>query len=242
MKIIKILIVSVIFLSVFNGNNFAQAEGSIYDYTGENIRYIIKPAGRSEYSNLGTVDFKGAKASLIVLKSKILFIEVTEKIFSDPESLLPYKTERTTSGLWSKEYRTEEYDQKKFTVVIRKFKNAKLIKEQIIKADGPIQNVNLLIFYLRMQPDLKVGWHFTAKVLDELKLFEFDLKLISIDEITVPAGKFQAYHFKSVPAKFEIWVTKNNPKAPVGIKVKSVVDCFLLMKEYALQKGQNHDR
>jgi len=238
MKIHKILILSVIALLISvnynNGNNNSlRAEVDINGYSGETIQYLIKPAGKSEYKNLGTVDLNGMKASLITLKSKILFINVSEKIFYDPESLLPYRTERTNSGFWVKEYRTEDYDQKKFTVAIKIFKGAKLVKEKIIKANGPIQNVNLLLFYLRKQPDLKIGWHFTAHVLEELKLLKVDLKLLSVDDITIPAGKFQAYHFKSVPAKFEIWMNKNIPQVALIIKLKNIIDCTISMKGYS---------
>jgi len=91
-----------------------------------------------------------------------------------------------------------------------------------------------IIFYLRKQPDFKIGWHFTAKVLNELKLFKFDLKLVSLDEITVPAGTFQAYHFKSIPAKYEIWVDKSSPRNPLKIKLKGFVDCSIVMEKYNL--------
>jgi hypothetical protein len=234
MKINKILITSAVAFLILLNNNSSRSEVDINGYAGEYIQYLIKPAGKAEYKNLGTVDFKGAKANLITLKSKILFIEVMEKIFYDPESLLPYKTERTTSGLWIKEYRTEEYDQKKFTVVIKKFKGTKLLMEKIIKADSPIQNVNLLLFYLRKQPNLRIGWHFTTNVLEELKLLRVDLKLLSIGEVIVPAGKFQAYHFKSTPDKFEIWMNKNTPQVALKIRLKNVIDCFILMKGYSL--------
>ncbi|MFA5276389.1 MAG: hypothetical protein WC417_05810 [Candidatus Omnitrophota bacterium] len=238
MKTNKILILSVIavLISVNNrngNNNSLRAEVDINNYAGESIQYLIKPAGKSEYKNLGTVDLNGMKASLMTLKSKILFVEVMEKIFYDPESLLPYRTERTNSGFWVKEFRTEDYDQKKFTVVIKIFKGAKLVKEKTIKASGPIQNVNLLLFYLRKQPNLKIGWHFTTTVLEEFKLLKVDLKLLSIDKITVPAGKFQAYHFKSVPAKFEIWMNKNTPQAALIIKLKNIIDCTISMKGYS---------
>jgi len=237
MKIKKIPILLIAAVIIIINNNPLESEAVINDYTGESIQYAIQPVGKSEYNNRGTVDFKGVKANLITLKSRILFVNVAEKIFYDPESLLPYKTERTTtSGLWGKEYRTEEYDQKKFTVLIRKFKGAKLVKEKLIKAGGPIQNMNLLLFYLRKQPDLKIGWHFTVNVLDELKLFEFDLKLLSIDEIAVPAGKFQAYYFKSVPDKFEILIEKSSRRAPIKVKLKGIVDCTILMKGYRLRK------
>ncbi|MDD5408629.1 MAG: hypothetical protein PHC71_00840 [Candidatus Omnitrophica bacterium] len=233
MKTKKILILSVMAVLIFINNNSSRSEVDNNGYAGETIQYLIKPTGKSEYKNIGTVVLKGKQVSLITLKSKILFIEVMEKIFYDPESLLPYRTERATSGFWVKEYRTEDYDQNNFTVSIKIFKGLKLVKEKIIKANAPIQNVNLLLFYLRKQADFKIGWHFTAVVLEELKLLKVDLKLLSIDEITVPAGKFQAYHFKSVPDKFEIWMDKNTPQVALRIKLKNVIDCFISMKGYS---------
>ena len=232
-----ILIVLAIVLLYFLYNNLFRWKVDIADHGEGTIQYLIEPIGKSEYKDCGTVDLNGVKANLVTFKSKILFVEIMEKIFYDSESSLPYKTERINSGLWIKEYRTEEYDQKKFTVVIKKFKNKKLVKEQIIKADGPIQNMNTLLFYLRKQPDLKIGWHFTAKILNELKLVEFDLKLLSIDEITVPGGKFRAYHFKSVPDTFEIWLDKSSPRIPLKIKIKGIVNCSLLMKRFSLHNN-----
>jgi len=241
MKIMVILILSfivlilsaIVFMTFIDDNSFKK-EVDTYDNTGESIQYLIKPTGKSEYKNIGTVDLKGAQVNLLTLKSKILFVEVIEKIFYDSQSSLPYKTERTNSAFWVKDYRTEEYDQNKFTVVIKKFNGKKLVKEQIIKASGPIQNMNTLLFYLRKQADLKIGWHFNTQVVDELKLLKLDLKLLSIDEIIVPGGKFQAYHFKSVPNTFEIWIDKNSPRIPLIIIIKGIVNCTILMKGYAL--------
>ncbi|MCK9603990.1 MAG: DUF3108 domain-containing protein [Candidatus Omnitrophica bacterium] len=238
MKANKILIVLAIVLTIFVNYGLLKAETVNYDFTGESIQYGVQPVGKSEYNNLGTFDLKVVKANLITLKSKILFVEVAEKIYSDPVSLLPYKTERTTSAPWFKEYRTEEYDQKNFTVVVKKFKNKKLVKSQMIKSGVPIQNMNLLLFYLRKQHDLKIGWHFTANILDELRILELELKLISIDEITVPAGKFQAYHFKSTPDKFEVWICKDGPRIPLKIIVKGIVNCTILMKGYSLHNNR----
>ena len=214
-------------LMIFAGNNLLRAEADIHDYDGESILYLISPFGRSEYNNLGMVDLNGVKVNLVIFKTKVLLFEDTEKIYSDLESLLPLKIERSISKLWGKEYITEEYDQKKFTVVMRKFKGKKLVKEQITKANGPIHNAITLPFYLRGRPDLKIGWHFIARVPDE-----FQLELVSIDQITVPAGKFQTYHFKSIPNKFEIWINKDNPRVPLKIQGKGIFDYALLMKRY----------
>ena len=236
MKINKILIALIIVLMIFVGNNLLMAEADIHDYTGENIQYLISPLGRSEYNNLGLVDLNGVKVNLVTLRTKVLLVDDMEKIYSEPGSLLPLKIERTISKLWGKEYKIEEYDQKKFTVVLRKFKGKKLVNEQIIKASGPIQNVILLLFFLRNNPDLKIGWSFTVRVPAEFKpeLVSIKLELVSIDKIIVPAGKFQAYHFKSIPNKFEFWINKDNPRVPLKIKIKSIIDFNVLMKKYSL--------
>ena len=239
MKINKILIVSAIVLMIFLDNNLLMGEANIYDHAGENIQYLISPLGRSEYNNLGIVDLEVIRVDLVTLKTKVLLIKRTEKIYNDPESLLPYKIEHTISKPWGKEYITEEYDQKKFTVVIKKFKGKKLVKEQIIKANGPIYNAVLLPFYLGRRTDLEIGWHFTVLVPAEVKLelVSMKLELVSIDKITVPAGKFQAYHFKSIPNKFEFWINKDNPQVPLRIKIKSIVDFNVLMKKHSLHNN-----
>ncbi len=228
---IGILIVLVVGLIVFADNNLLKAETVISDYTGESILYRIKPFGESEYKDLGVVDLEGRKLNLIIFKTKVLFVRDTEKIYSDPESLLPYRIERNISKLLGKEYIIEEYDQKKFTVVTRKFKGKKLISEQVVQANGPIHNAITLPFYLRRRPDLAIGWHFTARV-----PLEFELELASIDKIKVPAGRFEAYHFKSMPDKFEIWISKDVPRIPLKIKGKGSFNYTLLMKQYSSRK------
>lgn len=239
--VVLLAIVLIIFInnnSPAIDNNQPEKEVDIYDYSGERILYSISPLGRAEYNNLGTVDLNNTKVNLVTLRTKVLLVDDLEKIYSDPVSLLPIKIERTISGLFGKEYKTEEYVQKDHVVVMRKFKGKKLIKEQIIKADGPIQNVILLLFYLRNYPELKIGWNLIVRVPDEFKaeLASIKLELVSIDEIKTPAGKFQAYHFKSIPDKFEFWINKDNPRVPLKIKIKSIIDFNVLMKKYRLPK------
>lgn len=234
------LILSSIVLIIFTGCNLSNGKTDIQDYVGENIAYLISPLGRTEYNNLGIVDLEeGIKANLITLKTKVLFIKRTDKIYSYPESLLPYKVEHIISKPWRIEYITEEYDQKNFTVLIKNFKGKKLVKERTIQANGPINNAVLLPFYLGRNANLKIGWNFTVIVPAEIKLELISIKveLVSIDEIKVPAGKFQAYHFKSTPDKVEIWINKNTPQVPLKIKIKSSIDYVALMKEYSLHNN-----
>lgn len=232
MKINPILIVPAIVLMIFVDNNLLRGEVGIHDYTGEKILYLISPLGKAEYNDLGVVDLEGKKVNLITFRTKVLFFEDAQKIYSDPESSLPYKIEHTISKFWRKEYITQEYDQKKFTVAIKKFKGKKLVNEQIIKANGSIQDAILLPFYLSRRPNLEIGWNFTARIPDEFKL-----ELVSIDEITVPAGKFQAYHLKSIPDKFEIWISKNSPRVPVKVQGKGSPNYTLVMKRHSLHNN-----
>jgi hypothetical protein len=227
-KINKILAVSVIVLMIFVDTNLLRAEAGVYNYAGERILYLIKPIGESEYNDLGVVDLKGIKVNVATFRTKVFFFEDTEKIYSDPDTLLPLKIERNISKLWIKEYVTEEYDQKKFTLTLRKFKGNKIIYKRITKAKGPLYNAITLSFNMRKMADLKVGWHFTTLVPNG----EFKMELVSIDDITVPAGKFQAYHFKSIPDKVEIWINKNNPRVPLKIQGKGILGYVLSMKKY----------
>ncbi len=240
------LILSVIILMVFIAGkpplaeiNQSKKEAEVYDYTGEKILYLISPLGRAEYNNLGMVDLNGARVNLVTLRTKVLFIDDMEKIYSDPVSLLPIRIERTTHGFFSKEYKTEEYDQEKFRAVIRTFKGKKLVKEQIIEAKTPIQNVILLLFFLRNDADLKIGWNCLVAVPDEFKaeLASIKLELVSIDQISVPAGKFQGYHFKCTPNNFEFWINKDDPRVPLRIKIKSFIDFNVLMKKYSFKNS-----
>ena len=233
MKINKILIVSAIVLTIFVDINLLWGKAGIYNYTGENVLYLISPLGESEYNDLGVVDLKGSKVNLVTCRTKILFFEDMEKIYSDPDNLLPLKVERNISKLWIKEYITEEYDQKKFTVTLRKFKGDKIIYKHITKATGPIHNGITFPFYMRRTEDLKIGWQFIVRVPGN----EFKVELVSIDEITIPAGKFQAYHFKSIPDKGEIWINKNSPRVLLKIKGKGIFNYVVSMKKYSLHNN-----
>ena len=86
---------------------------------------------------------------------------------------------------------------------------------------------------MRRTEDLKIGWQFIVRVPGN----EFKVELVSIDEITIPAGKFQAYHFKTIPDKGEAWINKNNPRVTLKIKGKGIFNYVLSMKKYSLHNN-----
>jgi len=197
------------------------------DYSGEKIVYSISPLGRAEYADLGLVELAGQKLRLMIFKTQVLWLDDTEKIYAEPDTLLPVKIERDVSTWFGREYIVEEYDQKKFLFTMTKFKGGKKVEEHLFREKGPVHNAILLAFYPRLQQRLDIGWNFEIRV-----PAVFRVKLVSIDEVSVPAGKFKAYHFVSYPDKFEVWVKKDEPRMPLIIKGNGGLGYSLFMKEY----------
>lgn len=111
-----------------------------YDYKGEKIVYTIDPVGKAEYKDLGLVELNGRKLNLVTFRTQAFGFDDTEKIYCDPDSLLPIRVERNISMWLSKEYIVEEYDQKNFILTITKFKNNKKIRTYVFKKDKAIHN------------------------------------------------------------------------------------------------------
>jgi hypothetical protein len=63
---------------------------------------------------------------------------------------------------------------------------------------------------------------------------EFKVTLISIDELTLPAGLFKAYHFVSTPQKFEIWISNDQYRIPLVIKGAGGLGYSMQMQSYFL--------
>jgi hypothetical protein len=224
----KIIVFIPIFSLVLSNYFLSHAEINAYEYAGEKIVYVLKPlGGRVEYNDLGMVEFQGRSVKLTTFKTEVLGFTDTEKIYSAPDTLLPIKVEREVRW-FGKENIIEEYDQKNFTVTVTKLKGKKKIKEQILKGNGSIHNAILLAFYPRDIPNLDIGWSFDVRLPNK-----FEAKLVSIDNIKVAGRKFKAYHFTSIPNKFEIWINKDNPRIPLKIKGKGSFNYTLLMKEYS---------
>ncbi|MBF0330520.1 MAG: hypothetical protein HQL17_01180 [Candidatus Omnitrophica bacterium] len=194
----------------------------------ESIVYDIKPlGGRAEYQDFGLVDLDGRQVKLVVFTTRVMGFKDIEKIYGDPQTLLPVRVEREIRRWISRESIVEAYDQKAFTVTIRKFKGDKKIGEQVLSADGPIYNAILLPFYLRKTLDAKVGWSFLFRLPQR-----FEATLVSIDAIDVGGKAFSAYHFTGVPDKFEIWISDDDLRVPVKIKGKGGFIYTLMMKEH----------
>ena len=203
--------------------------GSItaYGKEGEIITYAIKPlGGQAEYSDLGLTQLAGKEVRLSSLKTESWGFKDTEKIYSDPETLLPVRVERDVRWWFGRENIIEEYNQRDFKVIITKFKGNRKVSELTFSADGPIYNAVLLPFHLAKVPNPEVGWSFVFRLPQK-----FEAKLTSLEDIKVGEKIFSTYHFTSVPDKFEVWISNDTARIPLKIKGKGGFNYTLVMKE-----------
>jgi len=209
--------------------------GSIFalEYPGEKIVYAISPLGKAEYNDLGLVDFQGKKLKLVTFRTTVPGFKDLEKVYADPKTGLPVRVERSISWPLSKEYITEEYSSKNNTLIIKKLIGNKLVKAYSFKGEGPMHNAILLPFYLRTINNLAVGWTFDVRF-----PVKFKVTLVSVEEVVVPAGKFTAYHFTSIPPKFEIWISKDKYRLPIVIKGTDGLGYSMRMRSHESGRGK----
>lgn len=211
-----------------------QAKRIQSEYIGEKITYDIKLGGvnmgRAVFNYLEQTEIDGKSVNLMTFETSSLRFKDLEKIYSDPDNFLPLKVIREINGLNMKENIVEDYDQKKFILTINKLKKGKKEETQI-KKKSSIHNAILLPFYIRQIAELKVGWSFTA----QLPTREFKITLVSMENIKISQGTFQAYHFASIPKKFDIWVTADKRKIPIKIKGSGNLGYVFIMRDYKLE-------
>jgi hypothetical protein len=180
---------------------------------GETIVYAISPVGRAEYNDQGTTTLNGKNVLLSTFQTRVPGFNDLEKICSDPQILLPVRVERFLKFTVGQQRLIEEYDIRNNRLTITKYVGETKVKEYHFQEDGPIQNAIMLPFYLRQVKNPEIGWTFTARFPNH-----FQVTLVDIEDVTVPAGTFKAFHFTSEPKKFEIWISADTKRIPVKIK------------------------
>jgi hypothetical protein len=212
----------------------AEAEEDFFSgFLGEKIVYSVKlgsiTLGRANFHHVCRVQLNGREVNLMTFQTQVARFNDMEKIYSDLRTFLPLKVERDVFIWPNQEKITENYDQENFKLNISKFKGNRK-EETLILKEGAIHNAILLPFHVRMMPELEIGWTLVAR----LPTQEFIIKLISIEDVTVPAGTFKSYRFQSEPRKFEIWVSADERRIPVKIKGSGLLGYTLVMRDYSL--------
>lgn len=201
------------------------------NYLGEKIIYDVKLGklhlGKARFNNMGNVQLNGNLLNVMTVETKLTRFTDTEKIYSDPKTLLPVRVERDILNWLIRERITEDYDQDNFTVTIIKNKGA-IQEKLVIKKDSHIHNAMLLPYYVRRIPRLDVG----RIIIANLPTCRLEIKLVSIEEVKVPAGTFKAFHFKSTPKQIEIWISADERRIPLKIQGTGIFGYSMVMSEY----------
>jgi hypothetical protein len=198
---------------------------------GEKIVYEVRLSklrvGLATFERLPRQQVGARDLDYLIFETKLAKFHDVEKIYSDPETFLPVRIERLVSTWPQAEKITEDYDQNKFVLTIKKTKG-KNVEKMVIKKDGCINNAILLPYCVRDKDNLVPGFNLLAKLPKQ----DFLIKLDGKQEVKVPAGKFMAYHFISDPKKFEIWISADSRRIPLKIKGANSLGYTLVMKEY----------
>ncbi|MDD4894555.1 MAG: DUF3108 domain-containing protein [Candidatus Omnitrophica bacterium] len=215
------------------GKTIEETKPAQLNFIGEKITYDVKLGklylGKAQFNNLPNEQLNGKVLNVMTLETKVTQFTDTEKIYSDTETFLPVRVERDILKVLLREKITEDYNQNKFAVTITKNIGSKSQETLVIEKDSPIHNAVLLPYSVRRIPDLEIGKIIVAN----LPLRKLELKLVSIEEIKVPAGTFKAYHFVSTPKRIEIWISADERRIPLKIQSSELFGYSLVMSEYA---------
>jgi hypothetical protein len=214
----------------FRPNNKIETFQS--NHIGEKIIYDVKLGklylGEARFANIANAQVNSKVLNVMVLETKLAQFTDTEKIYSDPQTLLPVRVEWDILNWFVQEIITEEYDQDNFTVTIIKDKGSSQEKT-VIKKNSHIHNAILLPYHVRYIPKMDVG----RIIIANLPTRRLEIKLTSIEEIKVPAGTFQAYHFTSTPKQIDIWISADERRLPIKIQGSGIFGYTLAMKEHS---------
>ncbi len=201
------------------------------DRVGERITYDVMLSGMRmgnavfHYQAKAELDLK--QVNLFIFETRAMRFKDNEKIYGDPETFLPLRVEREISSWPKYEKIIESYDQEKFALKIIKTESGKNY-EQNFKKDSAIHNAVILPYMIRRMPELEVGWNFEVN----LPTQKFKIELVGIEDLKIPSGAFRAYHLKSTPERFEIWISADERKIPLKIRGASGIGYTLVMREY----------
>lgn len=186
--------------------------------TGETISFgvysnIIK-VGSGSLTYAGTVKNHQDVWQHVKLQVETLSVSDTDEVYGSPDFTLPHKVDRRVRLFGRQEVIGEIYASGNKSVTISKSTNGKAEPPETIASDSALENVLLLIYRLRNDPELAVGRTYTVN----LPTQKFELTVKSKMSLKVPLGKFQVFYIESKPSKYRIWMTDDQKRIPVRIQ------------------------
>ncbi|MFH0913195.1 MAG: DUF3108 domain-containing protein [Candidatus Omnitrophota bacterium] len=216
------------------GGASQKTQANAPSYIGEKITYNVTLGGlrlgKAYFSSIDNAEINGRVLNVMLFETKLARFKDTEKIYSDPQTLLPIRVERDILNWFTREKITEDYDQEKFTVTIIKNKGTRQ-ETMVIKKDGFIHNAILLPYYVRRLPEIDT----VKTIIANLPTRRLHITLASTEDVSVPAGTFRAYHFTSTPKQIDIWISADERRIPLKIKGTGAFGYSMEMKEYSFK-------
>jgi hypothetical protein len=211
------------------------AERKVNPRIGEKTTYDIRlykvRLGSAVLTCLPSREVNGNILDQFVLETELAHFKDIERIYSEPQTYLPVRIERYILNWLSEERITEEYDQKNFTVSITKYKGGRS-RKLYIKKDQPLHNAILLPQYIRSLRNFDAQ----KVIVANLPTRKFQIRLLKVEDVKVPAGTFRAYHFVSSPRQIEIWISADAERIPVKIQGIGSFGYLMVLKEYVKAK------
>lgn len=186
------------------------APGEVLTYT---IRKFGVKAGEAVIEYRGLVDLEGQQKILITFVAKGFNFLDDEKIFADPETLLPVRVERELNIFGKRERIVEFYDIEKKTVTIKKYDNDAVIEEIVFKKEEPIDNLYCYIFRYRQSGLFKEGEAFRMP----LPTKDVDFKIIRQERVAALQDRQNAWYMQSQPPEYHVWFSQDPRKIPLRI-------------------------
>lgn len=210
----------------------ASAQNDLNDFIGEKITYSIKQMGMK--AGEATLSYEGPSAKedkdyvLIVFKADGMNFLDFEKIYADPQTLLPKIVERDVNIFGSKEQITEYYETETGKVRIVKTVKGKTT-EQVITKKGGLDNIYCFIYRYRRDADPKPGESLAVN----LPTVDLKLKLKEKVKLSAAGKKYDAVFMQSDPVKYKLWFDTGKQKIPLRIDgAVGVGSTTMTMKSY----------
>jgi hypothetical protein len=221
-----------------NAGELKPKERLSYGRAGEEIAYEVRFGkillGEAKFKYLGKVDLQGKAVNLLVLETKVVNFLDKENIYSDPESMLPVRIERSISSFLKKEQIIENYDQLNYQVTITKNNGKNPPQQLVIKRNGVIHNAVLFPYSVRDLPDLAVGREFILNLPNRT----LRVNLVSIESLKIGHKVFQAFRFESTPRQIAVWISTDEQRIPLKIEGSGVFGYALILKSYQGKPAQ----
>ncbi len=184
---------------------------------GETIHYQIKKmgikVGDAVFKYHGPVEDSGRQLILLNFTADGFNFYDEEKIYADPQTLLPVRVERDLNIFGKKEKIIEYYDQADGKIRVVKTRKDGTVEEQILKKEGAVDNLYCFIYRYRAQGAFHVGEVLHLK----LPTKDVELKIVRKADIKVDAQIRDSFFMESVGGEYRVWFGSDAERAPLRI-------------------------